>query len=151
MSKYLDIAAQAAVYLIFLLLAAIGSKKRESLPTDKEALSELNGLRGLFALEVIVGHVVRYENSLLFPFGKFMIVSVGFFFYVSGFGLAYSMELYLFQFVWLEMAGSIWEDYRIRLLFVTVLTIAMAALFHPLFKKLRAAGGAGENSAACNL
>lgn len=339
MSKYTDIAVQAAVYIIFLLLAAIGSKKRESLPTDKEALSELNGLRGFFALEVIVGHVVRYENNLLFPFGKFMIVSVGFFFYVSGFGLAYSLknkehylngryilskpvflaaaalivflhyvitglvsgvqlkfvrpdvlkcffsstnwyikeqilfyllffliflflkkragiialfaatsamvlffyysgmseawvassfcfplgvfvgdefdkikkylygipgivlsilltafglmtlfvreeniftmvvlrnmlcvgivlgitalcgvvrlcynkpvkllcavstELYLFQFVWLELAGVVWEDYRIRLLFVLILTIAMAALFHPLFKKMRAVFG----------
>lgn len=42
------------------------------------------------ALEIIIGHVVRYENSILLPLGKFMLVGVAFFFFVSGWGLCKS-------------------------------------------------------------
>ena len=92
MGSSVEAAAQGAVYIAFLLLAVFGIKKREALPDETDALKELNSLRGVFALEVIIGHVVRYENCLLFPFGKFMIVSVAFFFFVSGFGLAHSLK-----------------------------------------------------------
>lgn len=47
----------------------------------------MNALRGIFAIEIVIGHVVRYENTWLYPFGKFMIISVAFFFFVSAFGM----------------------------------------------------------------
>lgn len=53
----------------------------------------LNSLRGLFALEIIIGHVVRSEATILFLLGKFMIVSVAFFFFMLGFGLVWSYEM----------------------------------------------------------
>ena len=92
MGSGIEIAVQAAVYAVFLILVLAGIKTDRTLPDEKEALSRLNRLRGVFALEVIAGHVVRYENCLLFPFGKFMICSVAFFFFVSGFGLAHSFK-----------------------------------------------------------
>ena len=53
-------------------------------------LQQLNNLRGLFALEIIFGHILRYEAGLLQLPGRFMICSVAFFFFVSGWGLAES-------------------------------------------------------------
>lgn len=50
----------------------------------------MNEMRGLFALEVILGHVFRWENCFLTPLGKFMICSVAFFFFVSGFTMTES-------------------------------------------------------------
>lgn len=52
----------------------------------------LNSLRGIFAFEIVIGHVVRSEDTGLFLFGKFMIISVAFFFFVSGMGLTMSCE-----------------------------------------------------------
>ena len=53
-------------------------------------LSQLNQLRGLFALEIIIGHVGRNTNGILLPFGRFMICSVAFFFFVSAYGMVLS-------------------------------------------------------------
>jgi len=75
------------VLFAFVVLFGVHTKKSEGITDD---LSRLNLLRGLFALEVVVGHCVRYETTLLSPFGNFMLVSVGFFFFISGFGLAHS-------------------------------------------------------------
>lgn len=58
----------------------------------KQLLSRLNILRGLFALQVVIGHVVQYETSFIHIWGRFMIISVAFFFFVSGFSLEYSFE-----------------------------------------------------------
>lgn len=55
-------------------------------------LQNLNNLRGVFALEIVIGHVVRYERTILYPMGKFMICSVAFFFFVSAYGMAVSFE-----------------------------------------------------------
>ena len=57
-----------------------------------EQLKSLNTLRGLFALEIIIGHVVRHENTPLSLLGKFMICSVAYFFFVSAFGLVESYK-----------------------------------------------------------
>lgn len=81
------------VFLIFAGFALFGCKKRstDSL-SRKSCLQNLNDLRGLFALEIVLGHVVRWETTILLPFGKFMICSVAFFFFVSAFGMAISHE-----------------------------------------------------------
>ena len=41
---------------------------------------------------VRIGHVVRYEHTILFSLGKFMICSVAFFYFVSAFGMAVSFD-----------------------------------------------------------
>ena len=79
------------VYAVFafLLLFRI---KAHPFCAEPAFFSGFNRLRGLFALEIVVGHVVRYENSLLYPLGKFMIISVAFFFFVSAYGMARSFH-----------------------------------------------------------
>lgn len=58
----------------------------------ESCLIYLNQLRGIFAVEIVIGHVVRDEHTILYPLGKFMICSVAFFFFVSAFGMAVSYE-----------------------------------------------------------
>ena len=89
------------IYFLFLFLLLFKSKKGKH--DNKEYFFyAFNNLRGLFALEIIVGHVVRYESTLLYPMGKFMIISVAYFFFVSAFGLVRSFhqkENYLYRFL----------------------------------------------------
>lgn len=77
---------------IYILFAAVCLKglRLEQARTAEEYLKRLNALRGIFALEIVVGHVVRYDATLLYPMGKFMIISVAFFFFVSAFGMVHS-------------------------------------------------------------
>lgn len=58
----------------------------------EQMLSRLNAMRGLFAVEIVIGHVVRNEQSPVYLIGKFMIISVAFFFFVSAFGMSVSFE-----------------------------------------------------------
>lgn len=37
--------------------------------------------------------MIRYDKTILYPLGKFMIISVAFFFFVSAFGLSYSFRV----------------------------------------------------------
>ncbi len=85
----MDIILSLLVYVIFISIFLIGIKKKETL-SKEECYKCLNGMRGVVALEIVIGHVVRYEASYLMPFGKFMLVGVGFFFFVSGWGLCKS-------------------------------------------------------------
>lgn len=81
------------ILLLFFILIIWGCKLKTSANLLREScLQNLNDLRGLFALEIVIGHVVRYEKTLLFPLGKFMICSVAFFFFVSAFGMVVSFE-----------------------------------------------------------
>lgn len=84
------------IYCIFIyaLFAFLLLYKSRFVRSEQEAdfFKNFNSLRGLFALEIIVGHVVRYEDSLLYPMGKFMIISVAFFFFVSAYGLTRSFH-----------------------------------------------------------
>lgn len=89
------------IYVLFAALALVGIK-REKVKTEGDYLRKLNYLRGIFAVEIVIGHVVRYENTILYPLGKFMIISVAFFFFVSAMGLLnsfYSKNGYLRHFV----------------------------------------------------
>ncbi|MCX4338486.1 MAG: acyltransferase family protein [Lachnospiraceae bacterium] len=81
------------VLIGFICLILAGCHKRDiRIETRESYLQMLNGLRGIFALEIVVGHVVRNERILLYPLGKFMICSVAYFFFVSAFGMAVSFE-----------------------------------------------------------
>ncbi len=79
------------IYLIlaFLLLYRLQYRRAES---EEEYFQRFNSLRGLFAIEIVVGHVIRYDSTWLYPLGKFMLVSVAFFFFVSGWGLCRSFH-----------------------------------------------------------
>ena len=57
---------------------------------SSDKLKKMNGLRGLLALEIVIGHSIRYSGGILFPFGKFMICGVALFFFVSAWGLVLS-------------------------------------------------------------
>lgn len=75
------------VMFAFILLFNIQIEKKNE---EASCFQNFNSLRGLFALEIMIGHVIRYESTLLYPLGKFMIVSVAFFFFISGWGLCRS-------------------------------------------------------------
>ncbi|MDD6072586.1 MAG: hypothetical protein PUC12_17515 [Clostridiales bacterium] len=79
------------VYVVFILLLFAGvifcGVKPLPALDGQEACQRLNNLRGIFAMEIVVGHVIRDDRTLLYPMGKFMIISVAFFFFVSAFGL----------------------------------------------------------------
>lgn len=59
--------------------------KRSPVSGRDDLLKRLNSMRGIFAVEIVIGHVVRYENTILYPLGKFMIISVAFFFFCFSF------------------------------------------------------------------
>ena len=81
------------ILLLFVLLIFWNCKRQPDRNLSRESyLQNLNNLRGLFALEIVIGHVIRYEQTILYPMGKFMICSVAFFFFVSAFGMAVSYE-----------------------------------------------------------
>mgnify|MGYP001056566091 CR=1 FL=1 len=91
----------AIIYMVlaFLLLYRLQYRRAES---EDEYFQRFNSLRGLFAIEIVIGHVIRYDRTWLFPLGKFMLVSVAFFFFVSGWGLCrsfYYKKNYLTHFV----------------------------------------------------
>ena len=81
------------VLLTIIVLLLWGCQKRPTNTMTREScLQNFNALRGLFALEIVIGHVVRYEHTILFPLGKFMICSVAFFYFVSAYGMVISFE-----------------------------------------------------------
>jgi hypothetical protein len=80
-----------AVLLLFAAILFVGAK-RDNTSGRKNLLKRFNLLRGFFAVEIIVGHTIRYESTILYPLGKFMIVSVAFFFFVSAVGMVSSFE-----------------------------------------------------------
>jgi len=87
----INIAFCLIIYIVFFLVTTY--KANYCKVTSKSAfLGRLNSLRGIFAIEIIIGHCVRYDSSILSPFGHFMLVSVGFFFFASGMGLTLSYE-----------------------------------------------------------
>lgn len=79
------------IYALFAFLLLYGIRLA---PNSSEPIyfHNFNSLRGIFALEIVVGHVIRYESTLLYPMGKFMIISVAFFFFMSGWGLRRSFH-----------------------------------------------------------
>lgn len=79
------------VYAIFAVICLFQIQLDQT-QDERAYLSKLNGLRGIFAIEIVVGHVIRFDSTYLYPLGKFMIISVAFFFFVSGFGMVYSFH-----------------------------------------------------------
>lgn len=82
-------AVSAVVLVLFALTLLIGIKKSNT-QGNRELLGRYNVLRGIFAVEIIVGHVIRFESTPLYPLGKVMLISVAFFFFVSGWGMTLS-------------------------------------------------------------
>ena len=90
-SKMYNLIFSASVILILAILLFAGLKQDKN-GEKAIILQRFNNIRGFFALEIIIGHVIRYDKSILYPLGKFMIISVAFFFFVSAFGLSYSFR-----------------------------------------------------------
>ena len=86
----------ALIVLVLLIILVFGIKKETleniGAESSQKMLSRLNNLRGIFAIEIVIGHVVRYENTPLFLLGKFMIISVAFYFFVSAWGIVQSWK-----------------------------------------------------------
>lgn len=68
------------IYVFFAMLLLWGSRPAK-VEREEDYFSNFNSLRGLFAIEIVIGHVIRYESGLLYPLGKFMIISVAYFFF----------------------------------------------------------------------
>lgn len=79
------------IYAVLAFLLIYGLQYRRA-ANEGEYFQSFNSLRGLFAIEIVVGHVIRYEKTWLYPLGKFMLISVAFFFFVSGWGLSRSFH-----------------------------------------------------------
>ena len=80
------------IYGLFLFLLLWKGKAGKYIDGKEQVLDNLNLLRGIFALEIIVGHVIRFDKCFLYPLGKFMICGVAFFFFVSAMGLSISFQ-----------------------------------------------------------
>lgn len=78
-----------SVYIMFILIILIGVKKEKAIEKENY-FQRMNLLRGLFALDIIIGHVAGQNMLPLMPFEKFSIISVAGFFFLSGSGLANS-------------------------------------------------------------
>ena len=78
------------IYILFAVLCLAGAKVKK-VNGINDLLDRLNNFRGPLAIGIIIGHVVRYENTLLFAFGKEMICSVAFFFFLSAYGMTLSV------------------------------------------------------------
>lgn len=88
-----DLIYTVIVLLLFFSIAFIGIKKNDNQDIST-MLTKYNSLRGLLAIEVLLGHVVQNESGTnLTIFTSFMIVSVGFFFFVSSFGMSNSYRV----------------------------------------------------------
>lgn len=79
------------VFIIFFIIV-FGGMKKQAVDGRRGYLVRLNRMRGLFAIEIVIGHVIRYEDTILYPFGKAMIISVAFFFFISAFGMVVSFQ-----------------------------------------------------------
>ena len=53
------------VYLLFLMLLLCGCTRQHNNECDNMFIS-MNGLRGLFAIEIVVGHAVHHKGDPLF-------------------------------------------------------------------------------------
>lgn len=81
------------VYIFFAVLVLYGIRKDKIDILHKELyFNRLNSLRGLLALDIIIGHAAGHNMLPLMPFEKFSIVSVAAFFFLSGSGLANSYQ-----------------------------------------------------------
>lgn len=81
------------IYFLFILLIFVGISRKSAINGNILPKESTLYLRGLFAIEILVGHIGQItENLFLLPFEKAMICSVGMFFLFSGYGLSYSYQ-----------------------------------------------------------
>ena len=83
----LSLSFSIVTYILFVLLVFVGTQKN-IISGQEEFGVRINSFRGVIALAIVIGHCVRYENCYLTPFGNLMLIGVGYFFFVSGYGLA---------------------------------------------------------------
>lgn len=108
------------ITILWLSLILIGIQYNENI--GDTALTEKNtmALRGICALEIVMGHLGNGMNSIiLFPNKKAGSFFVGIFFALSGYGIIYSFinkERYLSGFIWKKMKRLLLPAYIVFLL-----------------------------------
>ena len=83
----------AGIPVIFVFLICVYKIQSDKSISIEKIQQNMNALRGLFAIVILIGHTTmnfQYLPLLLPPFSKINTLCVGFFFVMSGYGLAYS-------------------------------------------------------------
>lgn len=107
------------ITIVWVILVFIGIKKEQ-----RDSISKVNmsALRGLAALEIMMGHIGLETNSIaLYPNRKAGILFVGIFFVLSGYGLVYSFtekKNYLKGFLVSKLIKILIPAYMIYVLFI---------------------------------
>lgn len=86
-------AVTAACFAALFLSAFQRNKERDR--SRKRIVASINSMRGLFALEILVGHAVMHSGCgmPLDAYEKFLFVSVGFFFFASAFSIMHALDV----------------------------------------------------------
>ena len=83
--------------ILFFMSFSITSRKTDwdgGIKANKSTVTIINSLRGLFAVEIVIGHLVK-ESRYGMPldvYEKFLFVSVGYFFFTSGFSMICNLK-----------------------------------------------------------
>ena len=109
------------IYILFFLIVFVGIKKQPLVDQEEFGIL-INSFRGVIALAIVTGHCVRYDNCYLTPFGNMMLIGVGYFFFVSGYGLARS---YITKSNYL---AGFFRKRILRLLYVMALALVLTKL-----------------------
>lgn len=119
------------VLVVWIILAIIGLKKNNE--DSQLAMLDLLPLRGLCAFEIMIGHIgLATGSAILYPNRKAGILIVGVFFFLSGYGLAYSFctkESYLEKFVQKKFFKLILPVCIVYLMYSMVLCIEEKSLY----------------------
>lgn len=86
-----DLTYCITIYICFFLLIILSIRISPDIAYNK-ALDRFNALRGLFAIEIIIGHSIQPYETMLSPFKHFMCLSVAFFFFISAYGMTRSFK-----------------------------------------------------------
>lgn len=86
--------------------------KLEQTNEEKDILMRMNQLRGVLALVVMLSHIWGYTGLVfLVPFNKVVTIAVGFFFFLSGYGMIksfYIKEKYLRNIICVKIPFLLW-------------------------------------------
>ena len=115
------------ILVLFASLLFSGIHLRRDNEKDIFSIDSSQSLRGLSAIEITLGHIgIATQSIFLFPNRKAGILFVGIFFFLSGYGLIYSLK---------NKENYISNFFRKRFfkIFLPAYTVYMIALFIKLF------------------
>ena len=119
------------VLVVWIILVLVGLKKNNE--GSQLVKMDLLPLRGLCAFEIMIGHIgLATGSAILYPNRKAGILIVGVFFFLSGYGLAYSActkEAYLEKFVQKKLIKLILPACIVYYIYSMVLCIEEKSLY----------------------